>query len=146
MPPIRNIQHQINLVLGSNLPYKLAYRLCPKKAKGLQRHAGCEIVRKEVYSTKYESIYSPSFLVFKKNGSWCLCMDNQAINWITLKYRFPITRLDNMNAVVEQLLRISNDDLFLCQVHQRRPLIFVQVLCTIYQFFLENHMNIFLIS
>jgi hypothetical protein len=37
MPPIPNIQHQINLVLGSNLPYKLAYRLCPKKAKGLQR-------------------------------------------------------------------------------------------------------------
>jgi hypothetical protein len=37
MPPIPNIQHQINLVLGSNLPYKLAYRLCPKKADGLQR-------------------------------------------------------------------------------------------------------------
>ncbi|XP_042962357.1 uncharacterized protein LOC122296620 [Carya illinoinensis] len=35
--PIRDIQHQIDLILGSNIPNRLAYRLSPKEAEELQR-------------------------------------------------------------------------------------------------------------
>ncbi|XP_073061780.1 uncharacterized protein [Primulina eburnea] len=69
LPPLRGIEHQIELVPGSALPNRPAYRSNPEETKELQR---------------------------QKDGSWRMCVDCRAINNITIKYRHPIPRLDDM--------------------------------------------------
>ena len=37
LPPVRGVEHQIDLILGASLPNKPAYRSNPKETKELQR-------------------------------------------------------------------------------------------------------------
>jgi len=95
LPPKRDIQHHIGLIPGSILLNKLTYRINPKETTGTQRQAE-ELMSKGLIHESLSTCAMPTRLVPKKDGGMCMCVDNKAINKITIKYRYPMLRLEDM--------------------------------------------------
>lgn len=100
---MRSISHQIDLILGSNLPNKTAYRMTLAENEEVNKRVQ-EMLDKGLIRESLSPCDVPNVLSPKKIDEWRMCTDSRAINRITIKYQFPLPRMedimDYLNGVV----------------------------------------------
>ena len=95
LPPIRSISHHIDLIPRASLPNKEAYKLMPQEnevVKGqVQDLMDKGLVRESLSPCVVLTVLSP-----KKDGGWRMCTDSREMNKITIRYIFPLPRMDDL--------------------------------------------------
>jgi hypothetical protein len=95
LPPIRGIEHQIDLVPGSAIHNRSAYISNLGETNELQMQVE-ELMLKRYVRESISPCVIPRLLVPKKYGTWRMHVDCRAINEITIKYRHHIPKLNDM--------------------------------------------------
>ena len=95
LPSQRTMQHHLDIIPKAILPNKPAYRMNPKDIMEIQRQVE-ELMSKGLVRESLSPYTVPALLVPKKDGSMKMCVDSRAINRITIKYKHPFPRLEDM--------------------------------------------------
>ncbi|XP_057836883.1 uncharacterized protein LOC131047074 [Cryptomeria japonica] len=95
LPPIRDINHQIGFIPGATLPNKAAYKMTPKQNEEITRQVQ-DLLDKGLIRKSLSPCAVPTVLAHKKDGTWRMCTDSRAINKITIRYRFPMPKIEDL--------------------------------------------------
>nr|GFD44866.1 putative reverse transcriptase domain-containing protein [Tanacetum cinerariifolium] len=71
------------------------YRLAPLKMKELAKQLQ-ELSDKGFIRPSSSPWGAPMLFVKKKDGSFCICIDNRELNKLTIKNRYPLPRIDDL--------------------------------------------------
>ena len=78
LPPLRGIEHQIDLIMGSSLPNRPAYRTNPSEKREIHQQIE-DLIAKGWVQDSMSPCAMPIILVPKKDGSWsCLLYTSDA--------------------------------------------------------------------
>jgi hypothetical protein len=95
LSPIRSISHHIDLVPRYIFPNKAAYRQTPQDNEEVKRQVQ-DLIDKGLIRERLSPCIVLTVLSPKNDGGWRMCIDLRAINKITIRYRFPLPRMDDL--------------------------------------------------
>jgi hypothetical protein len=95
LPPIGSISHHINLIPGASLPNKAKYRLMPQENEEVKRQVQ-DLMDKGLVKESLSPCVVPTMLSRNKDGGWRMCTESREIKNSTIRYRFPLPRMNDL--------------------------------------------------
>ncbi|GJS16557.1 putative reverse transcriptase domain-containing protein [Tanacetum coccineum] len=110
LPPARQVEFRIDLVPGTAPVTRAPYRLAPFEMKELSVQLQ-ELLEKGFIRLSSSSWGAPMLFVKKKDGSFRICIDYRELNKLTVKNRYPLSRIDDLFYQLQGSSMYSNIDL-----------------------------------
>ncbi|RVW28572.1 Transposon Ty3-I Gag-Pol polyprotein [Vitis vinifera] len=95
LPPEREVEFTIDLVLGTGPMSKAPYRMAPMELKELKVQLQ-ELLDKGFIRPSVSPWGAPVLFVKKKDGSMRLCIDYRELNKVTVRNKYPLPRIDDL--------------------------------------------------
>ncbi|GJT41353.1 hypothetical protein Tco_0941218 [Tanacetum coccineum] len=95
LPPVRQVEFVIELVLGAAPVARAPYRLAPSEMQELSSQLQ-ELADKGFIRSSSSPWGAPVLFVKKKDGSFKMCIDYRELNKLTVKNRYPLPRIDDL--------------------------------------------------
>ncbi|GJY62195.1 putative reverse transcriptase domain-containing protein [Tanacetum coccineum] len=95
LPPQRQVEFRIDLILGATPIAKSPYRLAPSEMQELSKQLQ-ELQDKGFIRPSHSPWGAPVLFVKKKDGSFRMCIDYRELNKLTIKNRYPLPRIDDL--------------------------------------------------
>ncbi|GKC62339.1 putative reverse transcriptase domain-containing protein [Tanacetum coccineum] len=95
LPPTRQVEFQMDLVPGAAPVARAPYRLTPSELQELSTQLQ-ELSDKGFIRPSSSPWGAPVLFVKKKDGSFRMCIDYRKLNKLTVKNRYPLTRIDDL--------------------------------------------------
>ncbi|GKC35264.1 hypothetical protein Tco_1047648 [Tanacetum coccineum] len=95
LPPPRQVEFRIDLVPGAAPVARAPYRLAPSEMRELSVQLQ-ELLEKGFIHPSSSPWGAPVLFVKKKDGSFRMCIDYRELNKLTVKNRYPLSRIDDL--------------------------------------------------
>ena len=95
LPPQRDVDHRIQLVLGAEPPHRAPYHMSPKGLDELKQQLR-DLTEKGYIQPSVSPFGAPVLFVPEKDGGMCMCIDYRALNRVTVHNRYPLPRIDEL--------------------------------------------------
>ena len=95
IPPKRDIDFTIELVLGAAPVSKAPYRMSTSEMLELKMQLQ-ELLEKKYIQPSVSPWGAPILFVKKKDGTLGLCIDYKQLNKVTVKNKYPFPRIDDL--------------------------------------------------
>ncbi|GKB52757.1 putative reverse transcriptase domain-containing protein [Tanacetum coccineum] len=95
LPPVRQVEFQIDLIPGGTPVARVPYRLAPLKMQELSNQLQ-ELADRGFIRPSTSLWGAPVLFVKKKDGSFRMYIDYQELSKLTVKNRYPLPRIDDL--------------------------------------------------